>query len=203
MTVDVRVLSGTHKDLKEQVAEGLFRRICYYAERSPIESPASGGPEDFRAANSCASVCEKSNIKDNHRRRGLVGLKATLAGNVRNAERHGGSDYMSGDRVSCSIFRRRSWRHRRDRQPARSSASENLGQVRASFILTTLRRNLGNISQSAIELGSAQLPAPTARVLALQKEWFPELMRRLFGLAIRNNCSRSCTPHHASAPLLG
>lgn len=67
ITVDVRVLSGTHKDLKNQVAAGLFREDLYYRLNVvPIRVPSlKERPDDIPllAQFFVRQVCEKSNIK--------------------------------------------------------------------------------------------------------------------------------------------
>ncbi len=66
--VDVRVLSGTHKELKDQVAKGLFREDLYYRLNVvPIRVPSlRERPEDIPLLVQffARRVCEKSNIKD-------------------------------------------------------------------------------------------------------------------------------------------
>src|SRR5580658_7077600 len=67
ITVDVRVLSGTHKDLKTQVAAGLFREDLYYRLNVvPIRVPSlRERPEDIPllAQFFAHQVCEKNHIK--------------------------------------------------------------------------------------------------------------------------------------------
>ncbi len=68
ITVDVRLLSATHKDLKTQVAAGLFREDLYYRLNVvPIRVPSlKERPDDvpLLAQFFARRVCEKNNIKD-------------------------------------------------------------------------------------------------------------------------------------------
>ena len=67
ITVDVRVLSGTHKDLKQQVAARLFREDLYYRLNVvPIRVPSLRERADdipLLAQFFAHRVCEKNNIK--------------------------------------------------------------------------------------------------------------------------------------------
>jgi len=183
ITVDVRVLSGTHKDLKEQVAAGLFREDLYYRLNVvPIRvASLRERPEDIPllAQFFARRVCEKNNIKDKPiDEEVLTELKRYhWPGNVRELQNVIERIItMSGTRVSLldipeeilAVNDPAASRH------AGSALREFRDKAEREFILGTLRRNLGNISQSAIELGVGRsyLHRRLAVLGLAKKDWF-------------------------------
>jgi two-component system nitrogen regulation response regulator NtrX len=183
ITVDVRVLSGTHKDLKTQVAAGLFREDLYYRLNVvPIRVPSlKERPDDIPllAQFFARRVCEKNNVKDKAIDDDVLSeLKGyPWPGNVRELqnviER---MVTMSGERISLldipeEIAAAEDYAGSRH---AGSALREFRDQAERDFILTTLKRNLGNISQSAIELGVGRsyLHRRLAVLGIAKKDWF-------------------------------
>ncbi len=183
ITVDVRVLSGTHKDLKQQVAAGLFREDLYYRLNVvPIRVPSlRERAEDIPllAQFFAHRVCDKNNIKvkpiDDDVLSELQRYK--WPGNVRELQNVMERIVtMSGDRVTVldipeeilSADDLTAERH------AGSALREFRDKAERDFILSTLRRNLGNISQSAIELGVGRsyLHRRLAVLGIAKKDWF-------------------------------
>jgi two-component system nitrogen regulation response regulator NtrX len=161
MKVDVRVLSGTHKDLRQCVAEGTFREDLYYRLNVvPIEVP----PLRERAQDISLLVdffvrrlCEKNNLRtkqiDDEVMWGLQRYR--WPGNVRElqnvVER---ALIMSGERVTV--------RDLPEEVLVEDEASGRIGgsalkefrdSAERDFIIAALKKNHGNISQSAAELG--------------------------------------------------
>lgn len=183
VTVDVRVLSGTHKDLKEQVARGLFREDLYYRLNVvPIRVPSlRERPEDIPllARFFARRVCEKNNIKDKPIDDEVLSelKRYQWPGNVRELQNVMERVIaMSGERVSLldipeeimAVIDVTANRH------AGSALREFRDKSERDFILATLRRNLGNISQSAIELGVGRsyLHRRLAVLGIAKREWF-------------------------------
>jgi two-component system, NtrC family, nitrogen regulation response regulator NtrX len=160
--VDVRVLSGTHKDLRKRVAEGAFREDLYYRLNVvPIRVPTlKERPEDIPLL--IRFFVQRLGAKNNLREKPFdddVLWELThyrWPGNVRELENVleriiimsaekvsildlpeeilATSDGTVGESASCAL---RDFRDKAERD----------------FIIATLRKNNGNISQSAIELG--------------------------------------------------
>jgi two-component system nitrogen regulation response regulator NtrX len=181
--VDVRVLSGTHKDLKEQIAAGLFREDLYYRLNVvPIRvASLRERPEDIPllAQFFAHRVCQKNNIKDKPiDDEVLMELKRYhWPGNVRELQNVIERVItMSGERVSLldipeeilAVNDLTANRH------AGSALREFRDKAEREFILGTLRRNLGNISQSALELGVGRsyLHRRLAVLGIAKKDWF-------------------------------
>jgi DNA-binding NtrC family response regulator len=183
ITVDVRVLSGTHKDLKSQVAAGLFREDLYYRLNVvPIRVPSlKERPNDIPllARFFAHRVCEKNNIKDKAVDDEVLSelKRYPWPGNVRELqnviER---MVTMSGERISLldipeeiiAVEDCAADRH------AGSTLRKFRDQAERDFILATLKRNLGNISQSALELGVGRsyLHRRLAVLGIAKKDWF-------------------------------
>jgi two-component system nitrogen regulation response regulator NtrX len=181
--VDVRVLSASHKDLKEQVAAGLFREDLYYRLNVvPIRVPSMRErPEDIPllARFFAHRVCERNNIKDKTIDDEVLSelQRYHWPGNVRElqnvVER---MITMSGERVSLLDIPEEIItgddpgvsRH------SRSALREFRDQAEREFVLGTLKRNLGNISQSALELGVGRsyLHRRLAVLGIAKKDWF-------------------------------
>jgi len=160
--VDVRVLSGTHQDLKKCVAAGKFREDLFYRLNVvPIRVPSlRERPEDIAllARFFARRLCEKNNVKEKSIDEDVLSelRRYHWPGNVRELqnviER---LVIMSGDSISMldlpedlvTAADASSTRH-----PGSSLRAFRDAQER-DFILATLKRNNGNISQSAIELG--------------------------------------------------
>jgi two-component system nitrogen regulation response regulator NtrX len=160
--VDVRVLSGTHKDLRRCVAEGRFREDLFYRLNVvPIRVPSlRERPEDIPLLASVfvRRLCEKNNIREKPIDEDvLTELKRyDWPGNVRELQNvmerviimSGASvstldlpeEIVSGDETAAGRDTGSALRTFRD-------AAER------DFILATLKRHNGNISQAAIELG--------------------------------------------------
>jgi two-component system, NtrC family, nitrogen regulation response regulator NtrX len=183
VTVDVRVLSGTHKDLKEQVAKHLFREDLYYRLNVvPIRVPSlRERPEDIPllAQFFARRVCEKNNIKNKPIDDEVLSelKRYHWPGNVRELQNVMERVItMSGERVSsldipdeiAAVIDVAANRH------AGSALREFRDKSERDFILATLRRNLGNISQSAIELGVGRsyLHRRLAVLGIAKREWF-------------------------------
>jgi two-component system nitrogen regulation response regulator NtrX len=183
ITVDVRVLSGTHKDLKEQVAAGLFREDLYYRLNVvPLRVPSlRERPDDIPllAQRFAHRVCERSNVKDKPIDDDvLTELKRyRWPGNVRELQNVMERVItMSGERVSLldipeeflAVNDPTATRH------AGSPLREFRDKAERDFILATLKRNLGNISQSAIDLGVGRsyLHRRLAVLGIAKKDWF-------------------------------
>ena len=183
ITVDARVLSGTHKDLKNQVAAGLFREDLYYRLNVvPIRVPSlKERPDDIPllAQFFVRRVCEKNNIKGKPVDDDVLSelMRYPWPGNIRELqnviER---MVTMSGERISLLDIPEEiadtgdyaGTRH------AGSPLREFRDQAERDFILATLKRNLGNISQSAIELGVGRsyLHRRLAVLGIAKKDWF-------------------------------
>jgi two-component system, NtrC family, nitrogen regulation response regulator NtrX len=183
ITVDVRVLSGTHKDLKGQVAAGLFREDLYYRLNVvPIRVPSlreRPGDIELLARFFAHRVCEKNNIKDKPIDDDVISELKDYhwPGNVRELQNVMERVVtMSGERVSLLDI------------PEEIAAVSDLtanrrvgsalrvfrDKAERDFILSTLKRNLGNISQSALDLGVGRsyLHRRLAVLGIAKKDWF-------------------------------
>jgi two-component system, NtrC family, nitrogen regulation response regulator NtrX len=160
--VDVRILSGTHKDLKQCVAEGSFREDLFYRLNVvPLRVPAlRERPEDIAllAKFFAQRVCEKNNIKDKPVDEAVLWElhRYGWPGNVRELqnviER---VVIMSGERITVLDLPEEILSAGEDstRRAARSPLKQFRDSAEREFILDALKRNNGNISQSAVELG--------------------------------------------------
>jgi DNA-binding NtrC family response regulator len=161
MTVDVRVLSGTHKELRQCVADATFREDLYYRLNVvPIEVP----PLRERAQDIPLLVeffvrrlCEKNNLRtkqiDDEVMWGLQRYR--WPGNVRElqnvVER---ALIMSGERVTVrDLPEEVLMEEEASGRTGPSALKEFRDSAERGFIIAALRKNHGNISQSAAELG--------------------------------------------------
>src|SRR5688572_5133418 len=159
--VDVRVLSGTHKDLRKAVAEGRFREDLFYRLNVvPIRVPAlRERPEDIPllARFFIRRLCEKNNIREKPiDEEALFELKRHhWPGNVRELqnvlER---VIIMSGERITTLDLPEEILAAPAAADPNTPSAlREFRDKAERDFIVATLKRHGGNVSQAAIELG--------------------------------------------------
>jgi two-component system nitrogen regulation response regulator NtrX len=162
MTVDVRVLSGTHKDLKEAVASGRFREDLYYRLNVvPLRVPSlRERSEDIPllAQYFARRLFEKGNLKPKPIDEDvLTELKRyQWPGNVRELQNVMERIItMSGTRVTMLDIPEEiaSAADLAVNRHSGSALREFRDRSERDFIVETLRRNLGNISQSALDLG--------------------------------------------------
>jgi two-component system, NtrC family, nitrogen regulation response regulator NtrX len=163
-TVDVRVLSGTHKDLKAEVAAGRFREDLYYRLNVvPIRVPAlRERKEDIPLL--VRSLLQRLGARNNIRVKPLDDeVIAELQrhhwpGNVRELqnllER---LLIMSGERITVLDLPEELLAAPEPGTAAGAGARSSLREFRdgaeREFIIATLRRHHGNVSQAALELG--------------------------------------------------
>ncbi|HEX6397100.1 MAG TPA: sigma-54 dependent transcriptional regulator, partial [Steroidobacteraceae bacterium] len=160
--VDVRVISGTHKDLKQAVAEGRFREDLYYRLNVvPIRVPAlRDRPEDlpllvrFLVRRLCArnNIREKSiddEVLEELRRYDWPGNVRELQNVLERLL------IMSSDRITSLDLPEEilAPAARAGAAPAISALKEFRDRAERDHIIATLRRCKGNVSQSALELG--------------------------------------------------
>jgi two-component system, NtrC family, nitrogen regulation response regulator NtrX len=162
LSVDVRVLSGTHKDLKQLVADGQFREDLFYRLNVvPIVIPSlRERPEDIPllAKFFTTRLCAKNNIREKHMDEEVLWELQHYhwPGNVRELQNviermviMSGSritvmdlpeEVVAPDDLSAAETKRAPLRVFRD-------------QAERDYIVKTLQRNGGNVSQAALELG--------------------------------------------------
>jgi two-component system nitrogen regulation response regulator NtrX len=159
--VDVRVLSGTHKDLKLAILEGRFREDLYYRLNVvPIRVPAlreRAGDIPLLITHFVQLICEKHNLKPKMIDNDVVGELQRYAwpGNVRqlrNVLEH--MLIMSGEQVSIHDLPEELLAQDDTSAENRPSALKAFrDNAERDYIIASLKRNRGNVSQSAIELG--------------------------------------------------
>lgn len=159
--VDVRVLSGTHKDLRQCVAAGTFREDLYYRLNVvPIEVPPlreRGQDIALLVDFFVRRICEKNNLRPKTiEDDALWGLQHyRWPGNVRElqnvVER---ALIMSGERVTVRDLPEEVLADDETAGRAGPSAlKEFRDNAERDFIISALKRNHGNISQTSAELG--------------------------------------------------
>ena len=158
--VDVRVISGTHKDLKQAVEEGAFREDLYYRLNVvPIRVPSlRERPEDIALLVNVFTqrICEKNNLKPKTLDEDVVWelQRYSWPGNVRELqnilER---MLIMSGERVSVRDLPEELLQDEPTERGKISALREFRDQAERDLVISTLKRNNGNVSQSALELG--------------------------------------------------
>jgi two-component system nitrogen regulation response regulator NtrX len=182
--VDVRILSGTHKDLKKLVSGGTFREDLFYRLNVlPMRVPSlRERAEDIPllARYFCRRVCEKNNIKEKPLDEEVLWeLKQYhWPGNVRELQNvMERMVIMSGDRISPLDLPEEIMGSASELSTGTgngSSLREFRDNAEREFIIGTLKRNSGNISQSAIELGvrRSYLHRRLAVLGISKKDWF-------------------------------
>jgi two-component system, NtrC family, nitrogen regulation response regulator NtrX len=158
--VDVRVLSGTHKDLKEAVAAGLFREDLFYRLNVvPIRVPSlRERPEDIPLLVSffVRRICEKNHLRHKTLEDDVIWelQRYRWPGNVRELqnvlER---MLIMSGEQVSVRDLPEELLQDDPAERDKVSALKEFRDLAEREFVIDALRRNNGNVSQSATELG--------------------------------------------------
>jgi DNA-binding NtrC family response regulator len=158
--VDVRVLSGTHKDLKEAVAEGEFREDLYYRLNVvPIRVPSlRERSEDIPLLVSFFAhrICEKNHLELKAVDEDVVWelQRYRWPGNIRELqnvlER---MLIMSGERVSVRDLPEELLQDDPGERGKVSALKEFRDGAERQFVIEALKRNNGNVSQSALELG--------------------------------------------------
>jgi two-component system, NtrC family, nitrogen regulation response regulator NtrX len=161
ITVDVRVLSGTHKDLKQCVEQGRFREDLYYRLKVvPVTVPSlRERAEDIPLLVTffARRICEKNNIREKIIEDGVMWelQHYRWPGNVRElqnvVER---MLIMSGTAVTLADLPAEVLMDDASIGRAGPSAlKEFRDNAERDFIIAALRKNHGNVSQSALELG--------------------------------------------------
>jgi two-component system, NtrC family, nitrogen regulation response regulator NtrX len=160
MKVDARVISGTHKDLKQAVEEGAFREDLYYRLNVvPIRVPSlRERPDDIPLLVSIFArrICEKNNLKPKILDEDVVWelQRYSWPGNVRELqnilER---MLIMSGERVTIRDLPEELLQDEPTERGKVSALREFRDQAERDMVIGTLKRNNGNISQSALDLG--------------------------------------------------
>jgi two-component system nitrogen regulation response regulator NtrX len=161
-TVDVRILSGTHKDLKLAVAEGRFREDLFYRLNVvPIRVPAlRERKEDIPLLVQflMRRLSERNNMRakpiddevlDELRRHDWPGNVRELQNLLERLM------IMSGERITTLDLPEEflAAPERGETTSSASSLKEYRDRAERDYIVATLRRNNGNVSQTAIELG--------------------------------------------------
>ncbi len=192
LQVDVRVLSGTHKDLKKCVAAGTFREDLFYRlSVVPLRVPALRERADdipLLARHFASRLCEKNNIRpkpvDDEV---LVELKRyQWPGNVRELQNvMERVIIMSGERVSTLDLPEEILSDDAsapESRPGGSALRRFRDSAEREFIIETLRRHNGNITQASNEMGVGRTYLHRRlHVLKIsRKEWF-QLDRSLRG----------------------
>src|SRR5688572_5389395 len=160
--VDVRVLSGTHKDLKQAVAEGRFREDLYYRLNVvPLRVPALRERIDdlplligflmrrLGARNNLREKPVDDEVVDELRRYDWPGNVRELQNVLERLL------IMSGERITTLDLPEEilGGGPRRDASAAVPALKEFRDRVEREHIIATLRRHNGNVSQSALDLG--------------------------------------------------
>ena len=158
--VDVRVLSGTHKDLKSAVADGEFREDLYYRLNVvPIRVPSlRERSEDIPLLVSffARRICERNHLAPKAVDEDVVWelQRYHWPGNIRELqnvlER---MLIMSGERVSVRNLPEELLQDDPGERGRASALKEFRDGAERGFVIESLKRNNGNVSQSALELG--------------------------------------------------
>jgi two-component system nitrogen regulation response regulator NtrX len=160
--VDVRVISGTHKDLKQAVGDGHFREDLYYRLNVvPIRVPSLRDRADdipLLVRFFAQQLCAKNNLKEK-----LIDDEVLLEmqrypwpGNVRELQNAlERMLIMSGDTVVASDLPEEILVVSDDlaEQSGRSALKDFRDNAERDFIVNAIRKSNGNITQAAIELG--------------------------------------------------
>jgi two-component system nitrogen regulation response regulator NtrX len=159
-TVDVRVLSGTHKDLKAAVAEGRFREDLYYRLNVvPLRMPSlRERVEDIPllVAHLMRRLGQRNNIApkpvddevfEELRRHAWPGNVRELQNVLERLM------IMSGERITVLDLPEEIVAPERNGGARPSALKEFRDQAEREHIIATLRRLGGNVSQAALELG--------------------------------------------------
>lgn len=160
--VDVRIISGTHKDLKDAVTNGLFREDLYYRFNVvPLNVPslrerASDIPLLVRYF--AEKLIQKNNLKEKTIDEDVLWelKKYSWPGNVRELqnvlER---VIIMSGPRISASDLPDEILAIEDEAQaiPTHTTLKDFRNGAEREFIVGVLKKCAGNISQAALDLG--------------------------------------------------
>jgi two-component system nitrogen regulation response regulator NtrX len=158
--VDVRVLSGTHKDLKKAVAAGTFREDLYYRLNVvPLRVPSlRERVEDIPLLVRVIAqrLCEKNNLKEKVIDEEVLWELKRYAwpGNVRELENVlERMLIMCGERVTVMSLPDELFTAEPDTSRTHSGLREFRDKTEREYILAVLRKHNGNVSQAAVELG--------------------------------------------------
>ncbi len=158
--VDVRVLSGTHKDLKRAVANGTFREDLYYRLNVvPLRVPSlRERTEDIPLLVGVIAqrLCEKNNLRQKQIDEDVLWELQRYAwpGNVRELENVlERMLIMGGERITVMNLPDELFAAAADMPNAGSALREFRDKTERDYILAILRKHNGNISQAAVELG--------------------------------------------------
>jgi two-component system nitrogen regulation response regulator NtrX len=159
--VDVRVISGTHKDLKQAAADGRFREDLYYRLNVvPLRVPSLRdrvGDIPLLVRFFAKQLCSKNNLKEKPIDDDVLleMQRYSWPGNVRELqnvlER---MLIMSGESVSVNDLPEELLDPEDGLESSRGSAlKEYRDHAERGFIIDALKKNSGNITQAAADLG--------------------------------------------------
>jgi two-component system nitrogen regulation response regulator NtrX len=158
--VDVRVLSGTHKDLKKAVANGSFREDLYYRLNVvPLRVPSlRERAEDIPLLVRVITqrLCAKNNLKDKQIDEDVLWELKRYAwpGNVRELENVlERMLIMSAERITVMNLPDEIFTTESEVPNTGSALREFRDKTEREYILAVLRKHNGNVSQAALELG--------------------------------------------------
>jgi two-component system nitrogen regulation response regulator NtrX len=160
--VDVRIVAGTHKDLRQAIADGRFREDLFYRlsvvplRVPPLRERSEDIPLLVRFF--VMRICEKNNLREKTIEDDVVNelKRYSWPGNVRELgnvmER---MLIMSGERVTSGDLPEEILEAAGEAPGVRgaSTLKQFRDKAERDFVLEILRRHAGNISQSALELG--------------------------------------------------
>jgi two-component system nitrogen regulation response regulator NtrX len=159
--VDVRILSGTHKDLKALVTEGLFREDLYYRLNVvPLNVPSLRDRKEdipLLAQFLAHQLCIKNNIEQKKISSDVCEelQRYSWPGNVRELQNVIERMVIMG-RAIITVGDIPEEIRDTSEEPAIINSDHNLKAFRdraeREFIISKLKKNNGNISQTAIEL---------------------------------------------------